>query len=87
MKFLMVMIICFSEDACQAVFDATKFNTYDECMAQAVPVSLYMRDVYTNSSGEIQCLDQQTYSEYKAFIENGGEPELSLDPKNSRLDI
>ena len=53
MKFLMVMIICFAEDTCQAVFDAAQFNTYDECMAQALPVSRYMRDVYTTSAGEI----------------------------------
>ncbi len=78
MKFLMVMIICFAEDTCQAVFDATQFNTYDECMAQAVPVSRYMRDVYTTSSGEIHCLSATDYAEYKAFIENGGVPSLSL---------
>ena len=88
MKFLMVMIICFSEDACQAVFDATKFNTYDECMAQAVPVSLYMRDVYTDSSGEIHCLSEEDYAVYKAFIDNGGNPSLSLShPENKRSEI
>ena len=32
MKFLMVMIICFAEDTCQAVFDATQFDTYDQCI-------------------------------------------------------
>ena len=78
MKFIMVMIICFAEDTCQAVFDASQFNTYDECMAQALPVSRYMRDVYTTSSGEIHCLSDKDYAEYKAFIDNGGMPSLSL---------
>mgnify|MGYP004239233551 FL=1 len=88
MKFLMVMIICFAEDACQAVFDATTFSTYDECMAQAMPVSRYMRDVYTNSSGEIHCLNEMDYAEYKAFIDAGGKPALSQEhPENSRSDI
>jgi hypothetical protein len=88
MKFLMVMIICFAEDACQAVFDATQFNTYDQCMAQALPVSRYMREVYTTSAGEIHCLDEKDYAEYKAFINNGGKPALSMDhPENSKSSI
>ena len=81
MKFLMVMIICFAEDTCQAVFDASQFNTYDECMAQALPVSRYMRDVYTTSAGEIHCLDEKDYAELGNQIKcNGGKPELSLNP-------
>ena len=88
MKFLMVMIICFAEDTCTAVFDAAQFNTYDECMAQALPVSKYMRDVYTTSAGEIHCLDEKDYAEYKAFIDNGGKPALSLnDPEHSNSSI
>jgi hypothetical protein len=88
MKFLMVMIICFAEDTCQAVFDAAQFNTYDECMAQAMPVSRYMRDVYTASAGEIHCLDEKDYAEYKLFIDNGGKPQLSLGhPERSKSEI
>ena len=37
-------------------------NTYDQCMAQAFPVSRYMRDVYATSSGEIHCLVQKKTS-------------------------
>jgi len=80
MKFLMVMIICFAEDTCQAVFDTSQFNTYDECMLQAVSVTNYMRDLYPSSAGEIHCLDEKDYAEYKAFIDNGGKPALSLSP-------
>lgn len=88
MKFLMVMIICFAEDACQAVFDATEFYSYDHCLTQAVPVSRYMREVYSNSSGEIHCLSEKEYTEYKHFIDNGGKPELSLGhPENSKSEI
>ena len=88
MKFLMVMIICFAEDACQAVFDATEYQTYDQCMTQAVPVVNYMREVYTNSSGEIHCLSEQDFQLYKDFIDNGGRPALSLDhPENTKDSI
>ena len=88
MKFLMVMIICFAEDACQAVFDATEYQTYDQCMTQAVPVVNYMREVYTNSSGEIHCLSEQDFQFYKDFIDNGGRPALCLDhPENTKDSI
>ena len=88
MKFLMVMIICFAEDACQAVFDATEFNTYDQCMAQALPVSRYMKDVYSTSAGEIHCLTQEETAVYKEYLNNGGKPELSLDhPQHSNNNI
>ena len=72
MKFLMVMIICFAEDTCQAVFDATQFDTYDQCMAQALPVSRYMRDVYATSSGEIHCLSSEETAMYQEYLNNGG---------------
>ena len=88
MKFLMVMIICFAEDTCQAVFDASQFNTYDECMLQAVPVTNYMRDLYPSSAGEIHCLDEKDYAEYKAFIDNGGKPALSINhPERSKPSV
>jgi len=88
MKFLMVMIICFAEDACQAVFDTAEFQTYDQCMAQAMPVSKYMSEVYPNSSGEIQCLPEEDYAKYKVFIDNGGKPSLSLShPENTKSSI
>jgi|TARA_B110000977_G_scaffold149099_1_gene189008 hypothetical protein len=79
MKFLMVMIICFAEDTCQAVFDATQFDTYDQCMAQALPVSRYMRDVYATSSGEIHCLSSEETAIYQEYLNNGGKPTLSLE--------
>ena len=87
MKFLMVMIICFAEDACQAVFDTTQFNSYDECMTQAVPVSKYMKEVYTASAGEIHCLNQEEAAQYKAFIDNGGRPALSSKHRENGSDI
>ena len=83
MKWLMVMIICFAEDACQAVFDATEYNSYDECMSQAMPVSRYMQEVYSNSSGEIHCLNQNEIIQYQQYLDNGGKPELSRNhPEN-----
>ena len=85
MKFLMVMIICFAQDTCTAIFDATQFNTYDECMAQALPVSRYMGEVYTNSAGEIHCLNSEETAMYQEYLDNGGKPTLSLKPNPSSI--
>ncbi len=83
MKWMMVMIICFSEDACQAVFDANEFNSYNDCMASAVPVSQYMQEVYSNTSGEIHCLNQTDIKIFQDFIDGGGKPTLSnTHPEN-----
>ena len=84
MKFLMVMIICFAEDACTAIFDTTKFDSYNQCMLQAMPASEFMRDAYPSSAGEIHCLNEDEYSQYKSYIDNGGRPELSfsIDPSS-----
>jgi len=79
MKFLMVMIICFAEDTCQAVFDSAEFNSYGQCMVSATPVARYMRDVYNTSSGEIHCLSAEETAEYKLYLDNGGKATLSLN--------
>jgi|MGYP003116019514 hypothetical protein len=84
MKFLMVMIICFAEDACQAIFDATEFRTYDECISQGHYVSQYMKEVYSTSAGEIWCLTPDEISEYRLYLEKGGKPGLSPDHPQHR---
>ena len=88
MKFLMVMIICFAEDACQAVFDATEFSTYDQCITQGYSVSQYMQEVYSTSAGEIHCLTPDETAIYKEFLDNGGKPELSYDhPEHNKSSV
>ena len=74
------MIICFAEDACTAVYDTTKFETYAHCMNYAVPASQYMKDAYPTSAGEIHCLSDIEFNIYKDYIENGGVPALSFNP-------
>jgi hypothetical protein len=48
-------------------------------MAQALPVSRYMRDVYATSSGEIHCLSSEETAIYQEYLNNGGKPTLSLE--------
>jgi hypothetical protein len=47
-----------------------------------------MRDLYPTSAGEIHCLDEKDYATYKAFIDGGGKPSLSLThPENTKNSI
>ena len=89
MKFMMIMIICFAQDVCEAVFDDTVwYNTYDECISTASGVAGYMKDAYPNSAGNIYCMPPDEAKTYRDYIENGGEIELDLpepDPEQTAI--
>ena len=89
MKFMMIMIICFAQDVCEAVFDDTVwYNTYDECISTASGVAGYMIDAYPNSAGYIYCMTHDEAKTYRDYIENGGEIELDLpepDPEQTAI--
>ena len=89
MKFMMIMIICFAQDVCEAVFDDTVwYNTYDECISTASGVAGYMKDAYPNSAGNIYCMTPDEANTYRDYIENGGEIELDLpepDPEQTAI--
>ena len=58
MNFTMVMIICFSaEVSVTAIFDDTKFSSYDECYESSRSAVSFMAEMYPDSSGEIRCLN------------------------------
>ena len=70
MKFMMVMIICFAQDVCEAVFDNTVwYNSYDECVSTASGVAGYMKDAYPDSAGNIFCMTEE---EAKKFLTDRG---------------
>ena len=78
MKFIMVMIICFGVD-CQAVYDFEfEYETYDDCITEAVGVTQYMQLLFPASAGEIHCWDRETFSSFEKYLEQGGKP--TMDP-------
>ena len=87
MKFIMVMIICFGAD-CDAVFDpSVTFNTYNDCYTVALQTSSYMQQLYPNSSGEIQCYDEQQVADFQKYLDDGNKPFLTNpDPEESAID-
>ena len=89
MKFIMVIIICFSQDVCQAIFDAPVwYQSYDECISTAGGVAGYMKDAYPDSAGNIYCMTEEEANTYRDYIENGGKIELDLpgnDPEQTAI--
>ena len=69
MKFIMVMIICFGVD-CQAVYDSEfEYETYDDCITEAVGVTQYMQLLFPASAGEIHCWDRETFSSFEKYLD------------------
>jgi hypothetical protein len=87
MNFTMVMIICFSTSVCQAIFDDTKFSSYDECYESSRYSVNFMAEMYPNSSGEIRCLTGEELAIYKEYIDQGGKPELTTPEPEPSTDI
>ena len=89
MKFMMVVLICFGLDDCQAIFDDTSwYETYDECISVASLAAPLMKDLYPNSAGNIYCMTAEESKAYHDYIENGGKIELDLpgnDPEQTAI--
>jgi len=77
MNFTMVMIICFSTSICQAIFDDTKFSSYNECYESSRSAVSFMSEMYPDSAGEVHCLDPEDLAVFKEYIEQGGKPQLT----------
>ena len=73
----MVMIVCFSVEVCTAMFDDTKFNSYDACYESSRSAVSFMSEMYPNSAGEIRCLTGEELAIYKEYIDQGGKPQLT----------
>jgi hypothetical protein len=77
MNFTMVMIVCFSVEVCTAMFDDTKFNSYDACYESSRSAVSFMSEMYPDSAGEIRCLTGEELAIYKEYIDQGGKPQLT----------
>ena len=79
MKYIMVMIICLGVD-CQAIYNSDyPYETYDQCLTEAIEVTGYMPMLFPSTSGEIHCMDKETFSIFETYIEQGGDPAVMRD--------
>ena len=77
MNFTMVMIVCFTVEVCTAMFDDTKFNSYDTCYESSRYAVSYMAEMYPDSAGEVWCLTPEELAAYREYIDQGGKPQLT----------
>ena len=70
MKFIMVIIICFGAN-CQSLWDKQEYSTVDDCLAASGPVREYMMQVYPTSTGQIYCMNEENFEDWKEEIEKG----------------
>jgi len=88
MNFTMVMIVCFSVEVCTAMFDDTRFNSYDACYESSRSAVSYMQEMYPDSAGEVWCLTPEELAVYREYIDQGGKPQLANpEPAESPTEI
>ena len=85
MNFTMVMIICFSVEVCTAIFDDSKFDSYESCYESSRSAVSFMAEMYPDSSGEIRCLTGEELAIYKEYIDQGGKPQLTNPEPDEEL--
>ena len=78
MKFIMVIIICFGAN-CQTIWDKQLYSTVDDCLAASTPVREYMMQVYPTSAGQIYCMSEEEFINFKKNLEEGGKNTGNLE--------
>ena len=84
MKFIMVVIVCFSLD-CNAIWEQTWYPTIEDCKEASGTVKEFMITTYPNSAGQIWCMNEEEFDEYYKYLENGGKPTLESLPNPSAI--
>lgn len=69
MKWIMVVIICFSADVCERMYDQEMYNTADECITSSEVVAEYMKNSFPTTAGQIFCLDEENFENYRKQLE------------------
>ena len=67
--FLVIVFCMFGE--CQNLDSPKPFASYGECHEQAQATAMMMNRQYTNSTGEIYCLDEEQYNLYLEAFSKG----------------
>ena len=74
----MVIIICFGAN-CQTIWDKQLYSTVDDCLAASTPVREYMMQVYPTSAGQIYCMSEEEFINFKKNLEEGGKNTGNLE--------
>ena len=76
MKFIMVLIICFGAD-CRSVYENFAYETYEQCVQEAVGVSQFMQQQFPTSSGQVFCWDKEQFELFQKGLKDGFDPSIT----------
>ena len=65
----MIVVICFTAEVCERMYDQEMYNTAEECTAASEGVAEYMKEAYPTTVGKIFCLDEENFENYKKQLE------------------
>ena len=65
----MIVVICFTAEVCERMYDQEMYNTAEECTAASEGVAEYMKEAYPTTAGKIFCLDEGNFENYKKQLE------------------
>ena len=69
MKWIMIVVICFTAEVCERMYDQEMYNTAEECTTASEGVAEYMKEAYPTTAGKIFCLDEENFENYKKQLE------------------
>ena len=77
-KIFMIIIFCIGLD-CQGVWQESTYNSMANCEAASPMVKEYFTSTFPESRGEIHCLTEGAFIEWKQWLEAGNKPMLNMD--------
>ena len=69
-NFFMVIIICVNT-VCHGLWQSTTYETMNDCLAAAPSVKEYFMSTLPQSNGEIFCLIESEFEQWKSKLEGG----------------
>ena len=78
MNFFMVIVICLMGE-CHSVWQDVSYVSQAECHASAQQAVEYFSTQFPQSDGEIYCMTQAEFDDWKAEMEKGTRPQLQKD--------
>ena len=70
-KIFMVIIICVNQ-TCQGIWQNTTYPSIDDCLAASPVVKEYFMATLPESSGQIYCMLEENFNDWKKRLEEGG---------------
>ena len=67
-KIFMIIVLCVYGE-CQGMWQNTTYSTMDECLAATPAVKEYFMATLPDSSGQIYCMNEENFKDWKKQLE------------------